>query len=81
MPDESLLAALGLVGQARRAQASVAASGPDGHIDCPTLDIPPRCLELCTWVVIRAAGPGRPMESRLKHRNALCGATHGKTDQ
>ena len=79
MPDESLLAALGLVGQARRAQARIAVGEVTANVDCPTLEIPPRCLELCTWVVIRAATPERPMESRLKHQNGLCGAEHVRT--
>ena len=40
-------------------------------VEMPTLDIPPRCGELCTWIVVRP-GQGKQERSRLKYRNAAC---------
>lgn len=47
---------------------------PSGYIEMPTWDIPPRCLELCSWSVVRmATGKSGPV-SRLQYPNAACWA-------
>lgn len=78
MPNEDLLAELGLLSRPPGLRARLAAAEAPGNYERPTLEIPPRCLELCTWVVVRAATADRPMVSRLKARNSLCGAEHAR---
>lgn len=48
---------------------------PVGDVVMPTLLIPERCHDLCTWSVVRP-GPGYACLSRLRYRNLLCPASH-----
>lgn len=63
------------MGKTGATDGRVGSGQPTAAIRMPTLAIPPRCHELCTWIVV-TPGAGFAAVSELKYASTACGTKH-----
>lgn len=63
------------MGKTGATDSRVGSGQPTAAIRMRTLEIPSRCHDLCTWVVVKP-GAGFAAVSELRYASAACGTKH-----